>query len=52
MSGNCDCTCHKIGYVYCDCPTHAAFDNPSPEKVDATDIRARFSTTPPTPEKG
>ena len=25
MSKQCDCVCHKLGYTYCDCPTHAAF---------------------------
>lgn len=27
MKKNCDCVCHKLGYTYCDCPTHAAFGN-------------------------
>jgi hypothetical protein len=26
MKKTCDCVCHKLGYTYCDCPTHAAFD--------------------------
>ena len=33
---NCDCVCHKLGHVYCDCPTHAALGNPSSEKKEAT----------------
>ena len=27
MKAACDCVCHKLGYTYCDCPTHAAFGN-------------------------
>lgn len=26
MKKTCDCVCHKLGYTYCDCPTHAAFE--------------------------
>jgi hypothetical protein len=41
MKKNCDCVCHKLGYIYCGaghCPDHEAFKHlAAPENEIADD---------------